>query len=83
MIKWPTNKSPFYELRPATEAVLKRAANMYGNNENKGEDYKKDTFFLGEGGFQGSCKSSMTFWYKNPPKTDIMPRHIISTTQTT
>ena len=50
---------------------------MHGHNQNKGEDYKKDTFFLGEGGFEGSCKSSMTFWYKDPPMSEIMPRHNI------
>ena len=76
-IKWPTDKTPFYELRPASEAVLKRAANMYGANVNKGEDYVKDKYFLGEGGFEDSCKSSMSFWYSDPPKVEIAPRHNI------
>ena len=78
-IKWPTDTSPFYDqVRPASEGVLKRATNMYGPNCNKGDDYKKDKYFLaGDGGFKGSCKSSMTFWYKDPPVIEIAPRHNI------
>ena len=48
---------------------------MHGPNEQKGEDYSKDSYFLGEGEFSLVNKSSMTFWYPDPPKIDIMPRH--------
>ena len=75
MISWPTSTEPFFELKPASEAMLKRAANTYGPNTQKGTDYEKDKHFLGDGEFSMVSKSSMTFWYKDPPVIEIMPRH--------
>ena len=75
MVSWPASKTPFFELKPASEAMLERAANMHGPNTKKGDDYKKDKHFLAEGEFNQVSKSSMTFWHKDPPVTEIMPRH--------
>ena len=73
-IRFPTDTAPYYELQPASVDILKRAANLHGTNETRDKTLTKDKYFLGKDGFEAQVQNSMTFFFKEPPAQEIMPR---------